>query len=231
MCFTSEEEKRIAAEGFPGHGFRGVVIPYGTPGPSGDPNALKQAFVGMFPALRGKPYLLFLGRIHEKKGCDLLIEAFAQAAPKELALVMAGPDEVGLRPRLEELVQRFGVADRVYWTGMLTGDPKWGAICGAEAFVLPSHQENFGIAVADALACGTIPLLSDKVNIAWEVASDGAALVEPDTLEGTRRLIERFNALSPETKADMRSRGFDCHSRRYALANSAAELYKAMGIG
>jgi glycosyltransferase involved in cell wall biosynthesis len=114
---------------------------------------------------------------------------------------------------------------------MLTGDPKWGAIHGAEAFVLPSHQENFGIAVADALACGVIPLISDKVNIAAEVASDGAALVEPDTLEGTRRLVERFNDLSEEAKGEMRARGLDCYRRRYSLANSAAELYKALGIG
>jgi glycosyltransferase involved in cell wall biosynthesis len=231
VCFTSEEERRIAAEGFPGREFRGAVIPYGTPGPMGEPDALKRSFVSVFPALRGKPYLLFLGRIHEKKGCDLLMEAFAQAAPRELALVMAGPDETGLRPRLEELARRFGVANRVYWTGMLTGDPKWGAIHGAEAFVLPSHQENFGIAVADALACGVIPLISDKVNIAAEVASDGAALVEPDTLEGTRRLVERFNDLSEEAKGEMRARGLDCYRRRYSLANSAAELYKALGIG
>ena len=79
---------------------------------------------------------------------------------------------------------------------MLRGDPKWGALYGAEAFILPSHQENFGIAVADALSCGAIPLISDKVNIASDVAADGAAIVEPDTLDGTHRLLERFLALS-----------------------------------
>jgi len=230
VCFTSEEEMRVAARGFPFRRFRGAVIPYGTPGPTGEPAAAKAAFLAVHPALRERRYLLFLGRIHPKKGCDLLIRAVAQAASPELRLVMAGPDETGLRPQLEALAQALGIADRVYWTGMLTGEPKWGALYGAEAFVLPSHQENFGIAVADALACGTIPLLSDKVNIARDVAGDGAALVETDTLEGTVRLLERFNAMRDAERDEMRRRGLDCYRRRYALANAAAELYKALGL-
>ncbi|MGB6690563.1 MAG: glycosyltransferase, partial [Terracidiphilus sp.] len=110
------------------------------------------------------------------------------------------------------------------------GAAKWGAFYGAEAFILPSHQENFGIAVADALACGAIPLISDKVNIAPDVAADGAGLVEEDTLDGTLRLIERFAAMGPAERTGMRERGLACYARRYALANAAAELYRAMGL-
>jgi glycosyltransferase involved in cell wall biosynthesis len=100
----------------------------------------------------------------------------------------------------------------------------------AEAFILPSHQENFGIAVADALAVGLIPLVSDKINIAPDIAADNACLMEPDTLEGTIRLIERFNAMSAEERGAMEARGVACYQRRYALANSAQEVYKALGI-
>jgi glycosyltransferase involved in cell wall biosynthesis len=230
VCFTSEEEKRIAAHGFPLRNFRGVVVPYGTLGPEGDPAALKTAFLAQFPALVRRPYLLFLGRIHPKKGCDLLIEAFAHAAPADLSLVMAGPDHTGIRAELEALAAQLGVAQRIHWTGMLSGDAKWGAFYAAEAFILPSHQENFGIAVADALACGVIPLISDKVNIAPDVLADGACFVESDTLDGARRLIERFAAMEPEARAAMRQRGLACYARRYALANAAAELYRAMGL-
>ena len=63
---------------------------------------------------------------------------------------------------------------------MLTGDAKWGAFFASEAFILPSHQENFGIAVAEALGCGKPVLLADKVNIAEEIAEDGAGLMELD---------------------------------------------------
>jgi glycosyltransferase involved in cell wall biosynthesis len=230
VCFTSEEEKRSAARGFPFCRFRGVVVPYGTFGPEGDPTELKNAFAARFPAVAGRRYFLFLGRIHPKKGCDLLIEAFAHSAPQDHWLVMAGPDETGLRPELESLAARAGVADRILWTGMLKGQAKWGALHGAEAFVLPSHTENFGIAVADALSCGAIPLISDKVNIASDLVADGASLVEADTLEGTRRLIERFVAMSQAERTKMRQRGLDAYRQRYSLSNAAAAVYRALGL-
>ena len=69
--------------------------------------------------------------------------------------------------------------DRVYWPGMLRGNLKWGSFYSCEAFILPSHQENFGIAVAEALACGKPVLLSNKVNIAAEIERDGVGLWSP----------------------------------------------------
>ena len=230
VCFTSEEEKRIAGQGFPFCRFRRVVVPYGTMGPSGEPEALKQAFFKEWPLLQGKNYLLFLGRIHPKKGCDLLLEAFARVARPDLHLVMAGPDETGWGAELRAQAEKLGIASRITWTGMIRGDAKWGAFYAADAFILPSHQENFGIAVADALACGTIPLISDKVNIAPDVTADGAALMESDDLEGTVRLIERFQTLSTEQRKAMSQKALACYQNRYALGNAAQEVYKAMGL-
>lgn len=231
VCFTSEEEQRVAAEGFPFRHFRRVVVPYGTMGPSGDPPAQKSAFLEAWPHLKGKEFLLYLGRIHPKKGCDLLIEAFAQAARPELQLVIAGPDDVNWVADLKALAARLGVADRITWTGMLRGDLKWGAFYASQAFILPSHQENFGIAVADALACGVIPLISDKVNIAPDVAGDGAGLMETDTLQGTVNLLQRFQALSADQLAAMRLAALHCYQERYALKSAAQEVYKALGLG
>jgi glycosyltransferase involved in cell wall biosynthesis len=230
VCFTSEEEKRVAAEGFPFGDFRRVVVPYGTMGPEGDPEALKQAFLAQWSQLRGQEYLLYLGRIHPKKGCNLLLEAFGRAAAADLQLVMAGPDETGWGAELRAQAERLGIANRIAWTGMLRGDAKWGAFYGSQAFILPSHQENFGIAVADALACGTIPLISDKVNIAPDVASDGAGLMESDDLAGTVKLIERFQALTSEQRAAMRKNALACYQRRYALRTAAQEVYRALGL-
>jgi glycosyltransferase involved in cell wall biosynthesis len=230
VCFTSEEEKRVAAEGFPLCQFRRVVVPYGTMGPSGDPEALKREFLRQWPETAGMPYLLYLGRIHPKKGCDLLLEAFAQAAKPGLRLVMAGPDETGWGNELRAQAERLGIAKRISWTGMLRGDAKWGAFYGSEAFILPSHQENFGIAVADALACGAIPLISDKVNIAPDIAADGAGLMDSDTVEGTVRLLTAFQRLDSNATAQMRERALACYQRRYALKNAAQEVYRALGV-
>jgi glycosyltransferase involved in cell wall biosynthesis len=231
VCFTSTEEMRIAAEGFPFSGrFKRVIVPYGTIGPSGEPESLKKTFVTACPAVAGKRYLLFLGRLHPKKGCDLLLRACAKALPHSIDLVMVGPDEIGWQSELRALASRLDIGDRVHWTGALRGDAKWGAFYGADAFVLPSHQENFGIAVADALACGTIPLISDKVNIAREVEADGAAMVETDTEAGTVRLIKRFLALSGADRAAMQQRARSCYQHRYSLGTTAQEVYKAMGL-
>ena len=105
------------------------------------------------PELRGRRILVYLGRIHQKKGCDLLIRAFARVATVDpsLHLVMAGPDQTGWVAQLKDLAARLGVMSRVSWLGMVTGDDKWSALYAAEALVLPSHQESFGIVVAEAL--------------------------------------------------------------------------------
>ena len=230
VCFTSEEEKRVAADGFPFCRFRRVIVPYGTMGPSGVPADLKREFLDQWPGLRDKRYLLYLGRIHPKKGCDLLLQAFAQVADPDLHLVMAGPDETGWSPELKTQAAKLGIADRVTWTGMLRGTAKWGAFYASEAFVLPSHQENFGIAVADALACGVVPLISDKVNIAPDVAAAGAGLMDTDTVEGAARMLRAFQDLSPQQLTEMRQRALDCYQRRYALNNAAQTVYRALSL-
>jgi glycosyltransferase involved in cell wall biosynthesis len=205
VYFTSEAEQRLAATSLWPYRANGMVVPYGVPGPpSGDAEGLRQSFYRAWPPLEGKRFLLFLGRVHPKKGCDLLIEAFAAAAGDALDLVIAGPVEKAWKSRLQQRAAELGVAWRVHWPGMLAGDAKWGAFFASEAFILPSHQENFGIAVAEALACGVPVLISDKVNIFDQVEGDGAALVEPDTLAGTTALIRRWLALSDAAKEEMR---------------------------
>ena len=230
VCVTSEEEYRTVAEGFPFRNFRRLLVPYGSAGPEGDRDENRAAFRAAFPRLAGKPLLLFLGRIHPKKGCDLLVEAFARAARPEMHLVMAGPDETGWTARLQVRAEALGIADRITWTGMLRGAAKWGAFCSASAFILPSHQENFGIAVADALACGLIPLISDKVNIAPEVAGDRAGLMEADTVDGTVRLIERFQQMTATEREAMQASALDCYRRRYSLHDAPLVIYRALGL-
>jgi glycosyltransferase involved in cell wall biosynthesis len=109
---------------------------------------------------------------------------------------------------------------------MLLGDAKWGAFHAAEAFALPSHQENFGIAVAEALACGKPVLLSDKVNIAAEIAADGAGLMEPDTAAGTERLLERWMEMPAAEREAMVTRARDCFHQRYDMRENAKTVVR-----
>ena len=117
---------------------------------------------------------------------------------------------------------------------MLKGDVKWGAFYASEAFVLPSHQENFGIAVAEALSCGRPTLLSDKVNIASEIAADGAGLMEADTLAGTSRLLERWINTPPSERLAMGRAARQTFEQRYnmrANAQKIIQLFDTSGPG
>jgi glycosyltransferase involved in cell wall biosynthesis len=230
VLFTCEAEAELAKQSFWLHHWNALVTPFGTIPPEGDQELQREAFFRACPGARGKRFLLFLGRIDRKKGCDLLVNAFVKAAAREpdLDLVMAGPDPQNWRAELVHGAEAASVAERIHWPGMLRGDPKWGAFYAAEAFVLPSHQENFGIAVAEALACGKPVLLSDKVNIAAEIAADGAGLMESDTAAGTERLLERWREMPAAERMAMAVRASDCFHRRYDMRENAKTVIKAV---
>ena len=228
VLFTTQAEQRLAEQSFWLRRWNAYVVPFGANGPAGDSDseAQKEVFFAQCPAARGRRYLLFLGRIHRKKGCDLLIDAFAKVAADdpELDLVMAGPDQQQWSEELKRTADRRGVAKRVHWPGMVAGDAKWGAFFAAEAFILPSHQENFGMAVAEALACGKPVLLADKVNIAEDIAEDGAGLIEPDTEAGTLRLLRGWISMSVRERKEMAERAYACYHRRYDMRKNARTI-------
>lgn len=226
VLFTTDTEKEQAMLSFRLNRWNGVVVPYGTNQPAGDPDTQKAAFFSACPGARNHPFLLFMARIHEKKGCDLLIDAFSRVASmsSDLHLVMAGPDQVGWKAALEKQAQRQGIADRIHWPGLLQKDAKWGAFYAAEALILPSHQENFGISVAEALACGKPVLISDKVNIWEDVIADGVGIVEEDTADGTHLLLTKWLELPENKRSRMSQKAFDCFARRYSMSSAAKVL-------
>jgi len=226
VLFTCEPEAELATHSFWLHRWKPHVVPFGTIPPTGDPASQRELFFGECPAARGRKFLLYLGRIDRKKGCDLLIDAFVKLAALDpgLDLVMAGPDPHNWRAQLERGARAAGLTARIHWPGMLLGNAKWGAFHAAEAFVLPSHQENFGIAVAEALACGKPVLLSDKVNIAGEIAAAGAGLMQPDSALGAERLLEDWIELPPAERQAMAARASDCFLSRYDMRENAKKV-------
>ncbi|MGE5526764.1 MAG: glycosyltransferase [Rhodospirillaceae bacterium] len=230
VLFTCEEERLLARQSFWLYRCNEVVVSLGIAAPPRDADRQRAAFHERFPETRGKRVVLFLSRIHEKKGCDLLLQAFAAAAVAHptLHLVMAGPEHAGYGEALRQLARRLGIADRITWTGMLHGDDKWGAYRAADVFVLPSHQENFGIVVAEALACGVPVLISDKVNIWREVAADDAGLIATDDVAGATALLTRWLALNAEERARMSSNALHCFSERFEIDRAAAGVAQAI---
>ena len=235
VLFTSEGERKSADKAFWPYRFRHAVSGYGTADAPPATTERQLAFRARVPALGERPYLLFLARLHRKKGCDLLLDAFASAASNHPAtdLVIAGPDTDGLRRQLEARAAALGIAGRVHWPGMVQGDAKWGALQGCEAFVLPSHGENFGIAVVEAMAAGKPVLLSGRVNIATDIANANAAFVEEDTKAGATALLREFLKLSPDERLGMGQRARQCFLRSFLIekvAESALALLSGSTI-
>jgi glycosyltransferase involved in cell wall biosynthesis len=232
ILFTCEEERLRARLTFRPYACRERVVGLGITRPAGDAVEEKQEFLAAYPQLSGKRVVLFLGRIYPKKGCDLLIQAFARMERRDpaLHLVLAGPDECGWRSELERLAVRLSVGDRVVWTGPLYGALKWGAMRAADVFVLPSHAENFGIAVAEAMACGLPVLVSKEVNIWREIESDGAGMAAADDLEGTAALLDRWLSMPDPEREQMRANALRSFSERFELNRFAHELVECLRL-
>ena len=226
VLFTTEQERQLAHESFWLYRANERVVGYGTSAPPGDADSQRRLFFSHFAHLRDQRILLFLSRIHPKKGVDLLIEAFAAVAGSDprLQLVIAGPDQVGWQARLQQRAAALGIADRITWPGMLSGDLKWGAFRVAELFCLPSHQENFGIVVAEALACGLPVAVAAPVNIAAEVADAGAGLVHADTAAGTLSALRQWLTLPSTPRVQMGQRGIHLFRDRFDFASVAQNL-------
>jgi len=232
VMFTCDEERRLARQSFSPYHCVERVVNYGTAGaPAGNSEKQIAAWRKFYPALGDRPFLLFLGRIHPKKGVDLLLHAYQKivaSTDHPPALVIAGPAEnQELVQHLQAVAKTLPPNAAVYWPGLIQGDEKWGALRSAEAFVLPSHQENFGLAVAEALAVGTPVLLSHQVNIWREIVEDQAGLAAPDTAEGTETLLAQWQKLFPDQRSAMRVRAADSYSRRFnidAVARSFVDV-------
>jgi glycosyltransferase involved in cell wall biosynthesis len=228
VMFTCEEERQLAPKSFSPYAAREFVVGYGTRDIEGSPASQQAAFEARIPEIKGRKFILFLSRIHPKKGVDLLIKAFARQAGmfRELDLVVAGPDQTGWKSDLLKLAKGLGVGNRIYWPGMLSGEAKWGAFRSAEFFVLPSHQENFGIAVAEALALSKPVLITNKVNIWQEIAADGAGLVVNDDVEGIAAGLRQMCELSAQQRETIGQSARRCFIRRYDLEENAMQLLR-----
>jgi len=235
--FTTEEEKRLAHNAFFPYNCNPAVIGYGIVKPitvdSFDSEAFTRELTASHPVLRNRTFLLFLARIHEKKGIDLLLKAFAASrnALADTAIVVAGPGSHENIASFANLAASLGIAGDVVPVGPVYGEKKYALMRAADAYVLPSHQENFGISIVEALACGTPVLISNKVNIWREIQAANAGLVDDDDIEGTTRLLQNWAALPSEYKLAMRSNAKRCFEENFDIAVTSDRFFDVLFAG
>ena len=138
-------------------------------------DAHPELFLARFPELRGKRVVLFLSRLHPKKGLDLLVAAWARVAPAhpEAQLVIAGPDGDGMQDKLTAQAVAAGVDSRISFAGMLTGPMKWSALAAAECYVLPSYSEGLSMALLEAMGVG-LPVIATRACNMPEITQSDA---------------------------------------------------------
>jgi glycosyltransferase involved in cell wall biosynthesis len=238
VLFTCAEEMRLARETFrPYHPRQQINVGFGIVPPPEYHPGMAAAFAEKCPGVKGQSFILFLGRIHSKKGVDIMIQAYAamcltaganpQRPPPKL--VVAGPGlETAFGQQMQALATAICPPDSVCWPGMLTGDAKWGALHHAAAFVLASHQENFGIAVVEALACGTPVLISNQINIWREIEMNHAGLVEADTLTGAKQLLHRWQNLSHSEQQTLKHAAKITYETHFRVEAAAQKLLAAI---
>ncbi len=249
VLFTCEQEMKLAREPFrPYRPKRELNVGYGIEEPPSYTDAMREAFQLTCPGLGDRPYLLFLSRIHPKKGVDLLLKAYAQISAKYHgqaampALVIAGPTNTSYAYQMQQLALELKLlnlqdptndesqSSQVHFPGMLQGDAKWGAFYGCDAFVLPSHQENFGIAVVEALACGKPVLISDQVNIFQEVVRDRAGMVCIASHTGVTQILNDWVLNNDQIKPQMRTSARGCFNERFQTSKAAISLHDILAV-
>jgi len=162
--------------------------------------------------------ILFLGRLSQKKSPDLLLKAFAgldssSARPRKPHLAFVGPDESGMKVRLQQMSDELAVRERVHFVAPLEGDAKWSAYCDADIFVLPSQNENFGNTAAEAVAAGTPIIVTEQCGIA-------------PFLKGTAGIVVRHNEV--ELRAAL-ARLLDDAELRARLRDGCASALTKLG--
>jgi glycosyltransferase involved in cell wall biosynthesis len=176
MCYTHPEEQRLASltcRQLP----QAHIVELGAELAPSSPRAeLRDEFLARHPALAGKTVLLFLGRLHPKKGLDLLVPAFeiVHRERPEAHLLIVGPGDPSYVESIRAEIVKRNLEPHVTLTGPLYDRDKWAAQAASDLFVLPSYQENFAISVAEALRGGLPVVLSRRVNLWNDVVEAGA---------------------------------------------------------
>ena len=173
-------------------------------------------FLASFPVLRGRRIILFLGRIHFKKGLDILVKSWAAIANKwpDACLVLAGPDSENTQGAVEQLISNYGIANQVIFTGMLDQSLKWSALAAAECFVLPSYSEGLSTSVLEAMGVGLPVIVTRQCNIPDVLEYDTGWQIESNVEELTSALTQ-FLENSPATNQNIGERGRRLVEQRY----------------
>jgi len=224
VLFTTKIESELAKKSFRPYQINCSVLGYGI---EGNPflKSKKNLFFKKFKKLEKKRILLYLGRITEKKGLDLLINAFNSIREKGMHLVIAGNSNNRYAKKLKTLINNLKINKFVTWTGPIYNKLKWDAFKAANLFCLSSHQENFGISIVEALSSGTPVLITNKINIYKIIKKYRCGYINNDDLKGT---IKSLNEWKTNKDKNLYKKSINCFNKNFQIENTVNKLIKIL---
>ena len=197
LLLTSEKEKKLLSNTYVNtKNIRMSVIKYGIKKPEFNRKESMKEFYSKFPKLKNKKFLLYLGRFHKKKGCEILIRSIKKMTEnkKNVYILMAGPDN-DYKVKLKKMANKLHLNNNIFWSNMILGNLKWGAITASKGMVLSSHGENFGVSLVESLSCSRPILTTNKVNIYKEILKSKAGYVSKNNISGFYLILKNFIVL------------------------------------
>ncbi len=228
VLLTSKGEKNSLNNTFVKmEGIKKKVVNYGIIKPKYDNTKYSALFYKKFKELKNKNFYLFLGRYHEKKGCEIIIEAINKFKKNfEDMVLMVGPlKNTNYEKKIFYLRKKYNLDKKIIISDALYGNYKWAAISKSKAMLLPSHGENFGVSIAESLCFSRPVLISNKVNIYKDIIKYDAGLVSKNSSNGFMKILEQFSKYDKKKLTKMRKNSFKCFDENYNLYKNQNELY------
>jgi len=183
----------------------------------------------LYPELKDKKIILFLGRIHPKKGLDILAKAFGKIARErnDVYLLIVGPDNDGYQAEIEKMLKTEGVLNKAIFTGMLSGRKKLIALSGADLFVLPSYSEGFSMAILEAMISSLPVIITRQCNFPEIAETNAGIVIEPDVDQLSNSLMKLLD--KPRLCEEMGANGQHLVMAKFTwdkIAKQMINLYK-----
>ena len=230
LILTSEGEKKSLKHTFVNtNGIRKTIVRYGINQPKFNKNKALRYFYKKFPNLKNKRFLLFLGRFHEKKGCDILIEAIKKLSDQNINIkVLLAGSNSNYKKKLMDLSDNYGLKNNIFWSDIILDNLKWGAISASIGMVLSSHGENFGVALVESLSCSKPVLTTNKVNIYKEILKFNAGFISKNEINSFAKILKRFENLTKKQIKKLSTNSFKCFKHNFDLSSDKNSLSKLL---
>ena len=220
ILLTSENEKKLLKNTYVStNGIKKKVVNYGIFKKKIEKNKISNAFYKKFKFFKNKKFYLFLGRFHEKKGCEIIIDTIYKLNKNFNGFVlMAGPiNGTAYEKKIFDLIKKRRLEKKIIISDIITGDIKWGAIYNSKAMILPSNGENFGVSLIESLSFSKPVLTTNKVNIYNEIKKYKAGLISNNSTNSFKKIFFEFDNYNVKKLNQMSLNAKNCFNDKFNL--------------